>query len=145
MRKKKSRKQETDSSLEELYQYILDRCAFLLSPETPAWYGGLIVRAVFEVPSSVQQMGIQFFSPDFECLEQLMRQIKPDLDGFQIKLWTYSIVGQIFFYVFGRNMILMANGPDFLAADRPRIIARHIYELSVKALESDTVRSCSNP
>lgn len=114
-----------------LQQFVFARCRFLFSDQTPTWYGRLIARAVFEVPSSVQEMGLEFFSPDFDYLENLARSFHPQLSQERAKLWAYSVVGQIFFYVFGRNMIVMANQPVFFAPEKIELIAEHVCAVSL--------------
>lgn len=119
-----------DFLVKELKGFITERCNFMLSSQTPLWYGKLIIRAGFEIPSADRQTGIAFYKPDFDYLESLSRKIKPDLDAAKAKLWAYSVVGQIFFYVFGRDMILMANQKTAFEAKTIKSIASHISELS---------------
>ncbi len=121
--------------LAELNRFILDRCQFLLSNEAPIWYGKLIVRAGFELPFADSQSGLEFYKPDFDYLENLALRIRPDLKSNQARLWAYSVVGQIFFYVFGRDMILLANDQNAFAAKNIVKIAGHIGEMSASWLQ----------
>ncbi len=129
---------ETDDSKETLAVrlriFIHDRCMFLLSGKAPAWYGKLIVRAGFEVPFAENKKSIEFFKPDFEFLENLALRIKNDVDPVKARWWAYSVVGQIFFYVFGRDMIKIANPDTSFDIRNVNAISEHIYELSLEWL-----------
>lgn len=114
--------------------FIHDRCMFLLSGKAPAWYGKLIVRAGFEIPFAEDQKSIEVFKPDFEFLENLAVRIKKDVDPIRARWWAYSVVGQIFFYVFGRDMIKIANPDTSFDIRTVNAISEHIYELSLEWL-----------
>jgi len=114
--------------------FIHDRCMFLLSGKAPAWYGKLIVRAGFETPFAEDQKSIKVFKPDFEFLENLAGRIKKGVDPVRARWWAYSVVGQIFFYVFGRDMIKTANPDTSFDIRTVNAISEHIYELSLEWL-----------
>jgi AcrR family transcriptional regulator len=114
----------------ELVSYISERCKFLLSDRAPTWYGRLIVRAGFEMSFTEAQNGLEFYKPDFDYLEKLAIRLKPDLKADRARLWAYSVVGQIFFYVFGRDMILLAGNKTSFDAATIKKVARHIVEMS---------------
>lgn len=116
--------------IDELQRYIFERCNFLLGSKSKIWYGRLIVRAGFEMPFSEGQSGIEFYKPDFDYLESIAKRFNPDISGNQARLWAYSVVGQIFFYVFGRDMILLANNLGNFDAQMVREIAKHITRVS---------------
>lgn len=117
-----------------LHIFIHDRCMFLLSGKAPAWYGKLIVRAGFEIPFAEDQKSIEVFKPDFEFLENLAGKIKKGVDPLRARWWAYSVVGQIFFYVFGRDMIKIANPDTSFDIRTVNAISDHIYEMSLEWL-----------
>ncbi len=129
---------EADDSKETLTVrlriFIHDRCMFLLSGKAPSWYGKLIVRAGFEIPFAEDQKSIEVFKPDFEFLENLAGRIKKGIDPVRARWWAYSVVGQIFFYVFGRDMIKIANPDTSFDIRTINDISEHIYELSLEWL-----------
>ena len=114
--------------------FIHDRCMFLLSGKAPAWYGKLIVRAGFETPFAEDQKSIEVFKPDFEFLENLAGRIKKGVDPVRARWWAYSVVGQIFFYVFGHDMIKIAKPDTSFDIRTVNAISEHIYELSLEWL-----------
>lgn len=111
--------------------FIHNRCMFLLSGKAPAWYGKLIVRAGFEITFAEDQKSIEVFKPDFEFLENLAGKIKKGVDPLRARWWAYSVVGQIFFYVFGRDMIKIANPDTSFDMRTVNAISDHIYEMSL--------------
>ncbi len=115
------------SPLKELKNYIEDRCKFLLCEPDTLWYGKLVVRAGFEMSLNIKD--IEFYKPDFDYLEQLATRIKPGLPPQKAKYWAYSIVGQIFFYVYGRDMILLANQQSVFTSKTIQAIAAHIFSM----------------
>ncbi len=118
-----------------LKKYIFDRCQFLLSGKAPEWYGKLIVRAGFEM--SLNHENIELYKPDFDYLESLAGLINPEIDAASARWWAYSVVGQIFFYVFGREMILLANNQSGFEPETIDAIAKHIYTLSAGGLSHE--------
>ncbi len=114
--------------LKELEKYIIDRCQFLLSDPDTLWYGKLVVRAGFEMSLNIKD--IEFYKPDFDYLEHLATRIKSTLTPQEAKYWAYSVVGQIFFYVYGRDMILLANQQSAFTAKAIRAIAGHIFSMA---------------
>lgn len=118
--------------LKELEKYIIDRCQFLLSDPDTLWYGKLVVRAGFEMSLNIKD--IEFYKPDFDYLEHLATSIKPVLTPQEAKYWAYSVVGQIFFYVYGRDMILLANQQSAFTAQAIRAIAGHIFSMAANWL-----------
>ncbi len=119
-----------DCLIDELSRYVFERCRFLLGSKTKLWYGRLIVRAGFEMPFSAEQVGIEFYQPDFDYLESIARRFKPDINGNKARLWAYSVVGQIFFYVFGRDKILVANKRGSFDVSMVKEISEHITAVS---------------
>lgn len=116
----------------ELAEYVNERTRFLLSPKTPKWYGELVVRSVFTTPVGMQEIEIDILSPDFNYLEGLARRYNSLLKQAAAKRWAYSVVGQILFYVVGRNMILLANN---LPAYSEKFIAAVADQISETAIQ----------
>lgn len=132
----RGRKAKSLTPAEELQIYINERCNFLFSSKTPSWYGKLIVRSGFEMPAPARQAGIEFYKPDFDYLESMARRVNPALSPEKARYWAYSVVGQVFFYVFGREMILEVNQIRGFDAAKIKNIASHISELSASWLTS---------
>jgi len=116
---------------QELIDYVNERTRFLLSPMTPKWYGELIVRGVFGTPAGIQEIEVDILSPDFNYLEDLARRYNHSLDRPAARRWAYSVVGQIFFYVLGRNMILLANNLPAYSEEFIKSVARQVSETAV--------------
>jgi len=121
----------------ELSAYVSERTRLLLSSTTPQWYGRLIVRAIFDVPSEVHKIGIELFSPDFDYLTDLALQYEAAIEPAEARRWAYSVVGQIFFYVFGRNVILLANNLSSYSEDYIDAVSKQIGEIALQWLKID--------
>lgn len=107
----------------------------LSSPDRPQWRLRLLMRAMFESPSSALDAVIeQTFRPDVGSLMGLARRARPDLPERKLLLWAFSFMGQVSFYMFVREPVLRvldtaAYGGEFLeeAAD-------HVADVMVVAL-----------
>jgi AcrR family transcriptional regulator len=120
----------------ELEKFVKSRCKILLSRSTPSWYGGLMVRALNESPKPVQEIALEFFTPDIEFLEKLAKAAKPKLKTFAAKLWAYSVVSQIIFYISARRMILLANNRKQYSNDFIADVSDHIIKVSLAGLKA---------
>ncbi len=124
---KKPPKVTARTANKELENFVKARCKIFLSKSTPSWYGGLLVRAVNEAPKPIQEIALEFFTPDMEFLTSIARAVKPKIKPFAAKLWSYTVVSQIIFFVSAKKMILMANNKkvysnDFIEEDADHII-----------------------
>lgn len=128
----KGKPAELDS---ELTNFVSERTRFLLSQATPQWYGGLIVRAIFGAPSEVHKIGVEIFSPDFDYLTDLALHYNAAIAPSEARRWAYSVVGQIFFYVFGRNVILLANNLSSYSEDYIEAVSKQISEIALQWLK----------
>jgi hypothetical protein len=107
-----------------------------LSKSTPSWYGGLLVRAINEAPKPVQEIALDFFTPDIEFLASIAETVKPKMKPLAAKLWAYTVVSQIIFFVSAKRMILMANNKKVYSNDFIEEVADHIIKASKAALKA---------
>lgn len=119
----------------ELALFISERTRFLLSPKTPKWYGELIIRAVIDAPDDLKKENIAILSPDFDYLENLARRYVKQLSTDNARRWAYSVVGQIFFYVLGRNMILIANEMPTYSKEYISSVTEQVTETAIQWLK----------
>lgn len=119
----------------EFIEYVNERTRFLLSPKTPKWYGELVVRSVFATPAGAHEIEIDILSPDFNYLEDLARRYSSSLEQPAARRWAYSVIGQIFFYVMGRNMILLANNMPAYSEKFIAAVADQISETAIQWLK----------
>lgn len=119
----------------ELIGYVNERTRFLLSPITPKWYGEILVRSVFGTPEGLQKIEFDILSPDFDYLEDLARCYKPSINRPAARKWAYSLVGQIFFYILGRNMILLSNNLPKYTEEFIADVACQISETAIQWLK----------
>jgi AcrR family transcriptional regulator len=120
----------------ELENFVKSRCKLLFSKSTPTWYGGLIVRAFHEAPKPVQELALEFFSPEVVYLESLAKAAKPKIKPFAAKMWAYSVISQIIFYVFARRMILIANNRKSYSPDFIKEVTEHIIKVCKAGLKA---------
>lgn len=132
---KKRGKRQTAELERELSDYVSERTRFLLSSTTPQWYGRLIVHAILGVPSEVHKISAELFSPDFDYLTDLALHYNTSIESSEARRWAYSVVGQIFFYVFGRNVILLANNLSSYSEDYIDAVSKQISEIALQWLK----------
>lgn len=115
----------------EFALFIDEITRFLLSPQTPRWYGELMVRAALDSSGGLEQDSLAILSPEFDYLENLASRYDKTIGRSAARRWAYSVVGQIFFYVLGRNMILLANGTASYSQEYIDAVARQVKESSL--------------
>ncbi|GAB4283807.1 MAG: hypothetical protein Kow0029_30090 [Candidatus Rifleibacteriota bacterium] len=120
----------------ELNKFISSRCKLLLSKSKPTWYGGLLVRAFHEASKPGKEIAIEFFYPDIELLEKMAKAAKPKITPFAAKLWAYSVIAQIIFYIYGRRMILATNNRKVYSTEFINDIAENIFKISLAGLKT---------
>lgn len=120
----------------ELEKFVKSRAKLLLSGANPPWYGSLIVRALQEAPKNVQEMALEFFRPEVEFLENMAKAVKAKIKPIEAKMWAYTVISQIIFYVFARRMILLAIGKKSYSADFIDEVANHIVHSGKVALKN---------
>ncbi|MEW6712328.1 MAG: TetR/AcrR family transcriptional regulator, partial [Candidatus Riflebacteria bacterium] len=120
----------------ELEKYVKSRAKILLSGSNPPWYGCLIVRALQEAPKNVQEMALEFFKPEVEFLEEMAKAVKGKIKPLAAKMWAYTVISQVIFYVFARKMILLAVGKKSYTPDFIEEVVQHIVVSCKVALKA---------
>ncbi len=120
----------------ELTKFVQSRAKILLSGLYPSWYGSLIVRSLQEAPKNIQEMALEFFRPEVSYLEGMAAAVKPRISAMAAKMWAYTVVSQIIFYVSARKMILLAIGKKGYSPEFINDVVQHIVQTSKLALKN---------
>jgi len=107
----------------------------LFSPNRPQWRLRLLLRAMFESPSSALDAVIeQTFRPDVGSVMALARRARPELPERRIMLWAFSFMGQVCFYMFVREPVLRVLGTAAYDREFLETAAEHVADTMVAAL-----------
>lgn len=117
-----------------LRELIYDAFWGLLSPQQPKWYAQVIARSLVEPSASLREVAEQLFEPDQQALRCIIRRARPDLTDEQARLWGLSIAGQICFYIFCRQPILLLLGEEEYSEAFLEEVVAHIATLIITAL-----------
>lgn len=119
----------------ELEKFVKSRTKLLLSRANPSWYGSLIVRLLQEASQNIQEMALGFFRPEVEFLENMAKAVNSKISPITAKMWAYSVISQIIFYVFARRMILLDIGKKRYSAEFINELSQHIVHSAKVALK----------
>lgn len=102
-----------------VYRLIRTLFHLLLSPETPKWYGILLIRAKHECHSETSRLLDSITSP--ERMKNFLVSHIPDLSDKEAFFWIFSLTGQLQHYIVSKPTVLkMFNmdeyTPDFIEA-----------------------------
>lgn len=102
-----------------LRDLVRERFTSYFSPTRPQWYGRLVIRSMQDPTPSLETVVKQLMFPEHEALVKVFQRVNPALSDDAARLWAFSLIGQIGFYVFGESVILMVLNtrryePDFL-------------------------------
>ena len=81
-------------------------------------------------------MALGFFRPEVEFLEDMAKAVKAKITPMAAKMWAYTVISQIIFYVFARRMILLAIGKKSYSAEFINEVSQHIVHSAKVALKN---------
>jgi AcrR family transcriptional regulator len=84
------------------------------SKDCPAWFDKILMRALFERPSGLEDIVRRSFQPNHELMKRLALRANPVLTENQAHHWVLSVFGQIMIYTFAKDAILtVLEIPDY--------------------------------
>src|SRR5262249_45113140 len=101
----------------------------------PAWHARLIMREMSQPTPACTQFVRDFARPTFEMLSGILAQLLPAAPEAKRRLCGFSIVGQILHYRFARPVLTHLIGAEAFRALDVAVLAEHITEFSLAALE----------
>lgn len=106
-----------------------------LSDKYPMWYSRLLLRSLIEPPPKYENVIFQTFIPELDALVEVLSKCSPGNNLEECKLWAFSILGEVSFYVFAEPGIKIAMSikekypQEFLLQ-----LQKHITSLILKGL-----------
>ncbi len=117
-----------------LRDLVRERFTSYFSPSRPQWYGRLVIRSMLDPTPSLETVVKQLMFPEHEALVQVFQRINPALTADAARLWAFSLIGQIGFYVFGESVILMVLNTRRYTADFMDAAAEHVSRMMIAAM-----------
>lgn len=94
--------------VEIIKKLIEERVQNYLSDKYPMWYSRLLLRSLIEPPSKFENVLFQTFIPEWNALVEVLSKCSPKNTIEKCKLWAFSILGEISFYVFAEPGVKLA-------------------------------------
>ncbi len=115
-------------------QLVRDRFAAYLSPNQPAWFGRFMVQSMSNQTKSLETVLRENMFPEHEAVSEIFCRCKADMTKEEGRLWAFSFVSLVSFYVFAEVPILLimdreAYGSTFLAE-----LEAHVAQILIRAL-----------
>lgn len=117
-----------------LRELVRERFTSYFSPARPQWYGRLMIRSMLDPTPSLETVVKQLMFPEHEALVQVFQRINPSLTADAARLWAFSLIGQIGFYVFAESVILMVLNVHRYAQDFLESAANHVSRMIIAAM-----------
>jgi len=126
---------DTSEGAAEIIRDIVkaDFAAFY-APGQPRWHGRLIMRSLLDPTPPLREVVKQIFEPDHEALKAIFRRAQPEMTEDEARYWAFSLMGQILFYEFCREPLLLHLQQEQYDADFLAAAAEHIARTTIAAL-----------
>ncbi|HZY90979.1 MAG TPA: CerR family C-terminal domain-containing protein [Gemmataceae bacterium] len=119
----------------KLRDFIRQMVRHLFDPNRPAWHARLMMREMAQPTSACAELVRDYIGPRAAVLEGVIRELVPP----QVPRWkrlmiSFSIVGQMLFYVSHKPILELLAGPEALKHFDEATVAEHVTEFSLQAL-----------
>ncbi|HPO12200.1 MAG TPA: CerR family C-terminal domain-containing protein [Candidatus Hydrogenedentes bacterium] len=122
----------------EALRVLIDReIRSYVSSDLPRWYARLILRCIMSKSPVLDPIMEQAFRPNRQALMSLLKAACPHLSDEETRLWAYSITGQIVFYNFAREPILLLAREKEYTEKFLRSVVAHITRVTFSGLGLD--------
>jgi AcrR family transcriptional regulator len=101
----------------------------------PGWHSRLLIRSLVEPEEAVRVILEEKFRREYDALRGFLARLRPGMSEEARRLWCFSLLGEITFYVFARDLVLGLLGRE--TYDRAFIeeAAAHVSALLAHALD----------
>lgn len=113
---------------------VRDRFAAYLSPNQPAWFGRFMVQSMGSRTQSLETVIRENMFPDHEAMSEIFRRCKPGLPKDEGRLWAFSFISLVSFYVFSEVPILLVLGQKNYEMPFLDEVSAHVTKVLVRAL-----------
>ncbi|MBI1917131.1 MAG: CerR family C-terminal domain-containing protein [Planctomycetes bacterium] len=107
----------------------------------PAWHAQLLMRELTHPTPACAEFVRDFVRPCFEALSGVLRELLPDVPELKRRLVAFSIVGQCLHYRVARPVIEHLVGAGEFRNYGVDLLAGHITEFSLAAIDRLAARS----
>jgi AcrR family transcriptional regulator len=104
---------------------------------TSGWHHALMMRELLRPTAASQTLVDAVIRPKFERLTQIVRHLRPDLQGRALVASTFSIIGQCLHYRLGRGIAERLIGAEAFQALDVEFLTDHITHFTLRALAVD--------
>jgi AcrR family transcriptional regulator len=119
----------------KLRDFIGQMVRHLFDPTRPAWHARLMMREMGQPTSACAELVRDYIGPRAAVLEGIIRElVPPEVPRWKRLMTSFSIVGQLLFYVSHKPIMELLAGTDALKHFDAATVAEHVTEFSLKAL-----------
>jgi len=125
-----------EKCVEIISKLIEERVQNYLSDKYPAWYSRFLLRSLIEPPPKYDKVIFHTFIPELNALVEVLMKCNPANTLAKCRLWAFSIIGEISFYVFAEPGIKLAlNIAEKYSTKFLTQLQEHITSLILKGLD----------
>ncbi len=117
-----------------LYGFIYQDLKGHLSSKNPVWYIKLLLKTLITKSPVLKKVVYEIFLPEHQTLINIIKLSSSELTDHQVKLWANSIIGQIMFYDFSREILLMLMNVKEFSEEYINTVTDHIASISINGL-----------
>jgi AcrR family transcriptional regulator len=119
----------------KLRDFLRQLVSHLFDPNRPAWHARLMMREMAQPTSACAELVRDYIRPRATVLEEIVRELlPPEVPRWKRLMTSFSIVGQVIFYVSHKPILELLAGPEALKHFDAATVAEHIADFSLKAL-----------
>lgn len=104
---------ESRETIAEMVQKIVsNQFETHFSVDHPDWFAQVMIQSVIRPSSSLTEIVNDHFKPDHDALRAFAHKANPTLSDQEIDLWTFTLKGQIVFFVIAQYAIFTLRRED---------------------------------
>jgi len=112
-----------------LARLVAHRVSVYLSPEEALWPSRIAIRCLLDPRPAFESIIDEFLEPEHKALRDTIRALNPRWSETKARLWAFSVIGEIAFYIFARVPLLRVMSRDAYDKAFLEELSRHIAGL----------------
>lgn len=120
---------------EAVCQIVEERCQQLLTSLYPRWYGRFFMRILLQPTQVISEIMKDTVVPEFNAVRDVLRCCRPSMSMEEAELWMDTLNGQLTFYIFAEDLMLLFPEPRIFDPTFYKQIMRHVSKVLIRGLE----------
>ena len=120
---------------EAIYRIVEERVQQYFSNIHPRWYGRLFMHILLRPTPAIWEIMEELILPNYEAVQEVLRCCCPGMTPLESERWADTLIGQLTFYVFAEDFMMLVPGRSKFDAEFQRHILHHVSKVLIRGLE----------